>query len=113
MKTLKDKKEVITAIDSMNEEFVVIESKMIQLLITGTGQDEVRFPTMLVERIAYLASVIAIADFPPTDQHMEVHKILQGRLVTYGSELDNLIEGKLNDFIKVLKDENINVIISD
>jgi len=86
---------------------------MTQLMITGTGQDDVRFPSMLAERIAYLASVVAVSDFPPTDEHMEVHKILQGRLQGYGVELDTLINGKFKDFMKVLNDQNIGAIVSD
>ena len=111
LKTQKDKKEVIAAIDAIYEEFVKLEGKMIQLQITGTGQDDVRYPTMLAERIGYLASVVAVADFQPTDQHMEVHKILQVRKATYSKELEDLIDGKFADFVRVLEENKIGNII--
>jgi len=69
LKTQKDKKkEVLAAIDSINKSFLTLENKMTQLKITGTGQDDVRYPAGLAERIGYLASVVAVSDFPPTDQ---------------------------------------------
>jgi len=113
LKSQKDKQEVITAVDEIHQKFVALEGKLTQLQITGTGQDDVRFPAMLAERIGYLASVVAVADFPPTDQHMEVHKILQDRLVTYGLELSALIEGEFAEFIKLLGDNNVSIIITD
>jgi photosystem II stability/assembly factor-like uncharacterized protein len=113
VKIKKDKKEIIVAIDSIHKEFVDLEGKMTQLMITGTGQDDVRFPSMLAERIGYLASVVAVSDFPPTDEHFEVHKILQDRLVAYGTELDNLINGKFKDFMDILSKENIGAVVTD
>ncbi len=111
IKIKKDKKDIITAIDSIHQEFVTIESKMTQLMVTGTGQDNIRFPSMLLERIDYLASVVAVSDFPPTDEHIEVYKILKDRLVIYGAELDTLINGKFKDFMKILNEKNIGAIV--
>jgi hypothetical protein len=113
IKIKKDKKVIIEAIDSIHKEFVDLEGKMTQLMITGTGQDDVRFPSMLAERIVYLASVVAVSDFPPTDEHLEVHKILQGRLETYGTELDTLINGKFKDFMQILAEKKIGAIVTD
>jgi hypothetical protein len=113
LQTQKDKKEVLEAIDSMNDEFLAIEKKIIQLKITGTGQDNIRFPSMLASRIAYLASVVAVADFPPTDQAQEVHKILQQRLADYSSALDELLKGKFAAFLKLLSDHKVEIIVTD
>ena len=111
IQTQKDKKEVLAAIDSVYDEFVALESKMIQLQTTGTGQDDVRFPARLAERLGYLASVVAVSDFPPTDQDVEVHKILQQRLADYSNELSGLIEGKFADFLVLLAEHKIGVIV--
>ena len=86
---------------------------MIQLKITGTGQDNIRFPSMLASRIAYLASVVAVSDFPPTDQAQEVHKVLQQRLANYSSELDELLKGKFATFLKLLSDHKVEIIITE
>jgi len=113
LQTQKDKKEVLEAIDSMNDDFLAIEKKMIQLKITGTGQDSIRFPSMLASRIAYLASVVAVSDFPPTDQAQEVHTILQQRLTDYSSELDTLLKGKFAALLKLLSDHEVGLIITE
>ena len=113
LKPLKDKKEVITAIDSIHNRFLTLENKMIQLEITGTGQDDVRYPAMLAERVAYLASVVAVSDFPPTDSDYAVHKILKKRVGEYTTKLNNLLNGKYASFLKLLSDHNIKPIVSD
>jgi hypothetical protein len=113
LQTQKDKKEVLEAIDSMNDDFQTLENKMTQLKITRTGQDAIRFPSRLAERIAYLASVVAVSDFPPTDQALEVHKILQQRLADYSSELDELLNGKFATFLELLSVYKVGLIITE
>ncbi len=113
LKPLKDKKEVLTAIDSIHNRFLSLENKMTQLKITGTGQDDIRYPAMLVERIAYLASTVAVSDFPPTDSDYEVNKILKGRLDEYTSGLEDLLNGEFSTFLKFLADHHIKPIVSE
>lgn len=109
----ENNKEILSLIDGMYEKITELEGKMIQLQITGTGQDDVRYPARLAERMSYLASVVAVADFKPTDQHIEVHKILQDRKAAYSKELEELYEGELANFIKVLDEKSIGAIILD
>ena len=113
LQTQKDKKEVLEAIDSINEDFLTLENKMTQLKITGTGQDPIRYPSRLVDRIAYLASVVAVSDFPPTDQALEVHKILQQRLAVYSSKLEELLKGKFAAFLELLSEHEVGIIITE
>ncbi|NOY36212.1 MAG: sialidase [Chlorobi bacterium] len=113
LQTQKDKKDVLPAIDSINISFLNLENKLIQLKITGTGQDDIRYPSRLAESIAYLASVVAVSDFPPTDQDQEVHKILQQRLDHYSADLDKLLSGKFAAFLELLSDHNIGPIVSE
>ena len=40
------------------------------------GQDQIRLPGMLMEKLSYLASTVAIADFKPADQYVEVYQEL-------------------------------------
>ncbi len=53
-----------------------VENQVIQLKHTGKGQDVIRLPGMLMEKMSYLASTIAIADFKPADQYVEVYEKL-------------------------------------
>ena len=56
-----------------------LEMNLYELRITG-GQDGVRYAAKLLSRFNFLANGIASSDFRPTDQHMEVSKVLQDRL---------------------------------
>lgn len=109
----KDKKDIITAIDSTHSRLLNLESKMIQLKITGTGQDDVRYPARLAKRISYLASVVAVSDFPPTKQHKEVQQILEKRLASYRKELKDFMSDEFAGFLKLLTDHNIGAIVTD
>ena len=46
------------------------------LRITG-GQDGVRYAAKLLSRFSYLANGVSGSDFKPTDQHLEVAKLLR------------------------------------
>ena len=64
-----DMQENVKAVD---EAVTEIENRMLQLKHTGKGQDAIRLPGMLLEKLAYLASTVAIADFRPADQYIDV-----------------------------------------
>ena len=51
----------LTLVDSA---ILEIENEMIQLKQTGTGQDNIRTPGKLLEKLSYLSSAVAVADFP-------------------------------------------------
>ncbi len=113
LKPLKDKQEVVTVIDTIHDRFLNLENKMTQLMITGTGQDDIRYPAMLAERIAYLASVVAVSDFPPTDSDYEVNNILKKEVADDTEQLQTLLKGEFASFLKLLSDHNIAPIVSD
>jgi hypothetical protein len=82
---LEDKggeEEVIAAADALDAKLIGVEENLIQLKLTGTGQDGIRWPAMLFERIAYLAGAAGSADFRPTDQALEVQQAFDGLLAT-------------------------------
>ncbi|MEM0941351.1 MAG: sialidase [Bacteroidota bacterium] len=62
--------EKVKLLDSVATE---VENQMIQLKHSGKGQDAIRLPGKLMEKLSYLASTIAIADFKPADQYVEVY----------------------------------------
>ncbi|MEM1188354.1 MAG: sialidase [Pseudomonadota bacterium] len=65
----EDMREELEALDSA---VTGVENRMMQLKHTGTGQDNIRLPGMIMEKLAYLAMTVAIADFKPADQYVEV-----------------------------------------
>ena len=68
--------DMLAEIDALGEVLTGIENRMLQLKHTGKGQDAIRLPGMLMEKLAYLASTIAIADFRPADSYVEVYEKL-------------------------------------
>ncbi len=117
MKTMlnaqKDKQGIIHSIEVIDRAFLAVEGKMIRLKVTGTGQDDVRYPAKLAKRIGYLAAAVAVSDFLPTDQDNEVYQLLHNRLIKYGDELDGLMKGRFAAFMKELSANHIGPIITD
>jgi hypothetical protein len=68
-----DNADQVQKLDSMA---TALEGQMIQLKHSGKGQDLIRTPGMLMEKLNYLASTVAIADFRPADQYVEVYQEL-------------------------------------
>jgi photosystem II stability/assembly factor-like uncharacterized protein len=104
LKVQDDNEEVMKSISSLDSLLTGLEGKFVQLKATGTGQDAVRWPSMLVEKLNYLAGSTAIGDFSPADQYKEVYAILKERLTTYQTEMDSIMEGSFADFIGLLKE---------
>jgi len=93
-----DAEKLVAAADSLNERLVAAEQGLFQMRATGTGQDVIRYPTRLIERLAYLFGTVSVGDFRPTDQQGEVHAILQERLLRIADELETLLGDDLAEF---------------
>jgi DNA repair exonuclease SbcCD ATPase subunit len=68
-------------LEALDSNLTDIENQMLQLKHTGKGQDAIRLPGMLLEKLGYLASTVAIADFRPADQYVEVYEKLHAEWV--------------------------------
>ncbi len=92
---------------------IAVEEDLIQLRTTGTGQDGVRYPAKLVEKLRHLANGVSTADFPPTDQQREVHTLLRGTLTDARERLDALVETEVRAFNQRLAQRGLAPLISD
>jgi photosystem II stability/assembly factor-like uncharacterized protein len=74
-----DKKNAVvkTRADSVDQKFMTVEQTIVDLRMTGRGQDEVRWPVKLGGQLGYLAGNVGASDFAPTKQQGEVHAVLQ------------------------------------
>ena len=86
---------IASAVDGLDGSLLAVEEQLIQLLITGTGQDHLRWPTQLAGRILYLAGVVATSDFRPTDQMLEVHEGLHEQVEARAAEFAEIVESDL------------------
>jgi photosystem II stability/assembly factor-like uncharacterized protein len=94
------------AADDLDRKFIDLEMNLIDLRITG-GQDGIRYPAKLISRFGYLANGASNADFRPTNQQLEVQKLLAERLRTCVSQFDGLIGTDLAAFNETLRSRNI------
>ena len=108
--TSKDESLVLT-VEKLEEQFLNLEKKLVQLKETGTGQDDVRFEKMIGEKLAYLAGNVPNADFRPADSYYEVYDLLHKRLEEVGLEYNNLRNKDLKNVIEELNENGINTIV--
>ena len=64
------------AISDLEGKLEELQGTLVDLRQTGQGQDAVRFAARLLSKLGYLTNALSVADFPPTDQEMEVKGIL-------------------------------------
>ena len=99
--------EVKKAGDTLDKKLIEAESELIELRLTGRGQDGVRWGSRLLGKLSYLASGLASADFKPTDQQRDVQKDLEQKLQRIASDLDNLMSSDLGTLNTVLRRKNM------
>ena len=91
------------AISALEEKLVALQMEMVDLRLTGQGQDGVRFEAKLLQKLGYLTGGISVADFPPTDQELEVKARLRDMLRDHLSALDALVEGEVAELNRMLR----------
>jgi len=79
-----------------------VETNLIDLRLTGRGQDGVRFGSRLLGKFGYLAGGLSGTDFRPTDQQIEVQKELGALLKTHQGSYDGLLKelGTFNELLR-------------
>ena len=107
-KDMKSVKEMLIKVDSTVTE---IENQMIQLKHTGKGQDVIRLPGQLLEKLSYLSSTVAIADFRPADQYQEVYQELHAEWLRVKKEWEACLEGPLKELVKVLQNNAVGPLV--
>ena len=104
-------KDFVDKVKAVDSAAVALEGKIIQLMYTGTGQDAVRYPVRLAERIGYLAGTVATSDFPPTDEQEEVFEILHGRLGTYAEAYEAFMEEQVKPLLQEMQEAGIGALV--
>ena len=89
--------------DAFEQKLLSVEGSIVDLRMTGRGQDEVRYPVMIGGQLAYLAGGVSASDFTPTTQQKEVQQILENQLKETRAALDRLIQTDLPAFNSDLK----------
>lgn len=102
--------EVKSAADALEQKFMSVEGNIVDLRMTGRGQDEVRYPVKLGGQLSYLAGDISASDFAPTQSQLEVQKILETTLRDTRAALDKLIQSDLPAFNSIIAGKGLKAV---
>jgi len=102
--------DVRAAGDSLEHKFMDVEGQLVDLRMTGRGQDEVRWPVQAAGQLNYLAGGIAASDFAPTTQQREVQGILAKNVRATRGALDQLLAKDLPAFNALLRAKGLKII---
>jgi hypothetical protein len=94
--------------DELGEKLSGIEGTLLQLKLTGRGQDDCRWAPMLVQKVDYLFHQLdASADFPPTTQQAAVQEELKQRGDKAAADFQQVVGKELAAFNGMLREHNI------
>jgi hypothetical protein len=96
-----------SAAAALQQQCVDLEMNLVDLRLTGGGQDGIRFGSKLLSKLNYLATGLAGSDFKPTNQQIEVQGLLAGQLRGHMAQLDGLLAKDLKAFNEMLRTRNI------
>ena len=96
---------------SISQKFAELEQNLLELRITGRGQDGVRFGAKLYSKLTYLANGLMSNDYRPTAQQVEVHTIHQGSLKDLQGQLNKLLSTDLAMFNDKLRARGLSTIM--
>jgi photosystem II stability/assembly factor-like uncharacterized protein len=102
--------EVKQAVDELAQKLQDLQMVMVDLRLTGQGQDGVRFGAQLLQKLGYLTRNVSVVDFPPTDQDLEAQQILQQRLGEHLSAIDAVVGGDVADLNALLRSKGMEII---
>jgi hypothetical protein len=97
--------------EAMNQKLIDVEMNLVELRMTGAGQDGVRYGSKLISKIGYLANGLASGDFKPTSQHLEVQQVLAEQLRTHLAALNALMTGDLAALNDQLRAKNLPIVV--
>ena len=104
-------KEVKSAADDLEKQIVDVESRLYNMTATGRGQDFLRTPSQLVEKLSHLADVVSYADFAPTNSQIEVRDKLAQELAHDREQMDGVLARTLASFNALLKERQLGTIV--
>jgi hypothetical protein len=104
--------EVAVAVRALEQKLVEHEMELVDLRLTGQGQDGVRFGAKLLQKLTYLPGGLAGSDFRPTDQQVEVQGLLHAELQESMRELDAIFQADLAALNDLLRQKGM-IIITD
>jgi photosystem II stability/assembly factor-like uncharacterized protein len=104
-------KELIASGEEVDRKVIAVEERLFNITATGRGQDFLRFPSQLLEKLAHLADTLQLSDFAPTEQQLEVQKVLESQLAATVTDLEGVVTGDVRAFNEMLQRRSIGTIV--
>ena len=98
-------KDLVEKAKHMKKEFGAVEKALYQTK-NRSNQDPLNFPIKLTNKLGHLNSLVAIDDFPPTDQDIAVKNELTAKINSQLQIFDNMVSteiGAFNEAFNALK----------
>lgn len=112
LKLDKNKASLVTAGGELDKKIIKVEDNYFQRILAEGDLKSFRAPNKLYSKLAILAGDVGgSADFPPTDQEIEVHELLKKKLARAEKELADLLKKDLSIFNTLLQENNIENVI--
>ncbi|HXZ18643.1 MAG TPA: hypothetical protein VEG63_01765, partial [Candidatus Acidoferrales bacterium] len=106
-------KAVHKSADELAEKLQSVEGQLLQLKLTGRGQDDCRWAPMLLQKAAYLFYQLdGTADFAPTTQQTAVQQLLKEEGDKIQQEAEHLVATDVAAFNAMLREKGIANIIA-
>lgn len=93
--------------DSLDAALLAVEEELTQLRITGRGQDLIRYPAKLAEKLVYLLNDLNSTDHAPTRSHHEVAEVLEARARAAAAAYDRVMAGEVAAFNVLLRERGL------
>ena len=107
-----DDAEIMKPARELEQRLVELEQNLVELRTTGRGQDGVRFGAQLLSKINYLAGGLSSADFRPTDQQLEVQRVLAAELRQHQAALAGLVSKDLKALNELMRGRGVaNIVV--
>jgi photosystem II stability/assembly factor-like uncharacterized protein len=96
------------AAEDLGEKLSNVEGELLQLKLTGRGQDDCRWAPMLLQKINYLANQLgSTADFPPTTQQSAVQELLKQEGDKAAADFQEVLTKDVAAFNAMLREHSI------
>lgn len=102
---------VTTAAWGLHQKLIELEMNLVELRLTGQGQDGVRFGSKLISKLGYLANGVSSSDYRPTDQQVEVQGLLSSELQGHLAVLDDSLAREVAALNALLRQRKVPTLI--
>jgi hypothetical protein len=104
-------KAVLKAAADLDAKIADVEARLFNITSTGRGQDMLRTPSQMVEKLSHLADVVSYADFAPTASQLEVNSALTQQLSHDQEQITGLLAKDVAIFNAMLQERKLGAIV--